>query len=114
VTLAGCQVPQRVADDVRVLKTDEQALFDFNQEFLKRAKSSNNEELQKKLKIIMISNMAHERATRGLQLLAEYLGSTEIITSGQLNLTEEMITKIANKVAQEMGNNDAAGPAGSK
>lgn len=106
VTLVGCQVPQKVVEDVKVLKADEQALFEFNQEFLKKAKSSNNEELQKKLKIIMICNMAHERSSRGLELLMEYLGSTEVITSGQLNMTEEMISKIANKVAEKMGDND--------
>lgn len=113
MTLAGCQVPQRVADDLKSLKVDEQTLFDFNQEFLKRAKSSNNEELQKKLKIIMICNMAHERASRGLELLVEYLGSTEIFTSDQAKLTEDMIKKIADKVAERMDNN-AAGPTASK
>jgi len=108
VMTTGCQVPQRVTDDVASLKADEQALFDFNSEFLRRAKSSNSEELQKKLKIIMISTLAHERASRGIILLAEYLDSSEIITNSQLAATEEMAKRIADKVTEKLGNSSGS------
>jgi len=106
IIIVGCQAPQRVNDDIKSLKADEQVLFDFNQEFLKRANSSNNDELQKKLKITMISQMAHQRSSRGLDLLAQYLGSTEIITSPQLTATEDIIKKIADQVAEKVGSKD--------
>ena len=101
----GCQAPQRVVDDIQALKLQEQALYEFNSEFLTRAKCKNNEELQKKLKIVMICKIAHQRATQGLALLEEYTGSTEIISNTQLAITEENIKKIAEKVAERMGDN---------
>ena len=87
-------MPKKVHDDVKALKIDEQALFEFNQEFLKRIQSTNNEELQKKLKLTMIVQMSHERVARGLDLLETYLISSEIITSSQLLITEDLIRKI--------------------
>lgn len=99
----GCQAPQRVTDDIQALKNDAKALYEFNQEFLKRTKTTNEQELQKKLRLMMISEVAHERATRGLELLHEYLGSAEFISNAQLTATEEVIEQIADRVAKKMG-----------
>lgn len=101
--IIGCQAPQRVVDDVQTLRLQEQALYEFNSEFLSRAKCKNNEELQKKLKLVMICKIAHQRAVQGLMLLQEYVGSTEIISNAQLVATEENIKKIAEKVAEKIG-----------
>ena len=98
----GCEVPQKVTDDVQALRIEVKSMYEFNQQFLKRTKSTTKAELDKKLKLIMISKMAYQRAERGLVLLAEYLKSSEIVSTAQLAATEETIKKIANKVAEKM------------
>lgn len=104
--MVGCQVPKKVHDDVKALRIDEQALFEFNQEFLKRAQSTNNDELQKKLKLTMIVQMSHERTVRGLELLESYLVSSEIITSSQLLITEDLIKRIEDLVGKTAGKDE--------
>lgn len=101
--IIGCQAPQRIVDDAQTLRLQEQALYEFNSEFLSRTKCKNSDELQKKLKLVMICKIAHQRAAQGLALLQEYVGSTEIISNAQLAATEENIKKIAEKVAEKIG-----------
>lgn len=102
---SGCTAPQRVVDDIETLKVDAEALFQFNQEFLKRSKATTEEELDKKMKIIMISRLAHQRTMEGLNLLGEYLGSSEIVSNAQLAATEDTINKIAEKVKEKLSEN---------
>jgi hypothetical protein len=99
--MVGCQVPQKTYDDVKALKIDEQALYDFNQEFLKKIQpTTNNDDLQKRLRLTMIVQMSHDRASRGLKMLEAYLNSSEIITSSQMLLTEEMIKRIEQAIGK--------------
>lgn len=105
IVVSGCSAPQRVVDDIDALKVDAKALFDFNQEFLKRSKATTEAELEKKMKIIMISRLAHQRTMEGLDLLGEYVGSSEIISNAQLAATEETINKIATKVKEKLSDN---------
>lgn len=100
--VSGCTVPQRVYDDIAMLKLEEQALYNFNLAFLQRAKSTTNEELQKKLKMVMISKVAHQRAEQGLDLLGEYVGASEVISNAQLAATEDTIKQIADKVVEKL------------
>lgn len=102
--IGGCSVPQRVVDDIQALKIETQALYSFNQEFLKRANSNSAAELEKKTKMIMISKIAYQRAMEGLDLLSEYMGSSEVISKAQLAATEETINKIADRVKERLSN----------
>jgi hypothetical protein len=101
----GCSAPQRVIDDIKTLKVDAKALYDFNREFLKRAKSSTPEELEKKMKMVMINEIAYQRTMDGLNLLGEYVGSLEIISNAQLAATEDTINRIADRVKERLSDN---------
>lgn len=94
----GCSAPQRVVDDIAMLKLDAQAHYELNQKILERSISNNDEELQKKLKLTMISKIAHQRTMRGLRLLQEYLDSTEFLSNTEASATKQLIIDTVNEV----------------
>ncbi len=92
-----------MTDDIEMLKIEAQAHFDFNQKLLDRSKSSTSEDLQKKLQLIMISKLAHERTTRALQLLSEYLDSTEFMSDAEISETRQLIIDTVNEMLRRNG-----------
>lgn len=95
---AGCSAPQRVVDDIALLKLEAQAHYEFNQQVLEKSISTNDEELQKKLKLLMISKIAHQRTMRGLQLLSEYLDSIEFMSNAEASATKQLIIDTVEEV----------------
>lgn len=99
--IAGCSAPQRVTDDIEMLKVEAQAHFEFNTRLLNRSISTNDEELQKKLRLIMISKIAHERTMRALQLLSEYVDSTEFLSDAEAAETKQLIIETVDEVLRQ-------------
>lgn len=96
--IVGCSAPQRVVDDIALLKLEAQAHYSFNQQVLEKSISTNDEELQKKLKLLMISKIAHQRTMRGLQLLSEYLDSIEFMSNAEASATKQLIIDTVEEV----------------
>lgn len=87
----GCSVPTNIKEDVAIIKAEEQALYDFNFKLIKKLRADTTEDLQKKIDLLTISRIAHSRAQKGLELLAEYLDSTEYIKNEDLALGDSLI-----------------------
>lgn len=100
-TTAGCSAPQRVTDDIEMLKVEAQAQFELNQRLLDKSISTNEADLRKKMKLIMISKMAHERTMRALQLLSEYVDSTEFLSNAEASETKRLIIETVNEVLRQ-------------
>jgi hypothetical protein len=98
----GCQVPQRVTDDIKLIEVESNAFYEFNDSFLSRSKTIAPEELEKKLKLLTLNSTANQRIVRGLRLLQEYLGSTEYVNETHLAITDEIVRKIAQKVSERL------------
>ncbi len=87
-----------MTDDIRMLQYEEAAIFEFNQELLRRTKTHSDEELQKKLRLTMASKIAHQRVERGLKLLLEYLDSIEFMSDAEISATKQMIKDTVEEV----------------
>jgi len=98
----GCQAPQQVVDDIKLIEVESKAFYEFNDTFLSRSNTTTPEELEKKLKLLTLNSTANQRIVRGLRLLQEYLGSTEYINETHLAITDETIRKIAQKVSERL------------
>ena len=98
---AGCEAPPKVAEDIALIQNEEAKMYEFNQELLKRLKTSTPEEIQRKIDLLTISRIAHHRVKTATNLLAEYLQSTEYLRKDDIDALATLMKKIQARMEEK-------------
>ena len=92
-------VPTDVREDLLIIKTEEQAFYDFNVKLLKKLTVVTPEDVQTNIGYFKRASETHRKAQEALKLLGEYLDSSEYIKAEEARAVAQQLTEAIKTLA---------------